>query len=178
MLRLLLLRHSKAERGRPGERDHERRLSERGRDDAPKIGAYLSKHRYLLDQVVVSTSARTRETWSLAAAAMPNKPGKPEVDFDERIYESTPKGLLAVLRETSPKVRTLLMVGHNPSMHELAVQLVATGDIETRQRMQEGFPTSGLAVIEFALEDWDRVHPESGRLEHFITPRWLAEPTA
>ena len=104
--------------------------------------------------------------------------GKPQVDFDERIYESTPKALLAVLRETGPKVRTLMMVGHNPSMQELAVQLVATGDIETRQRLQEAFPTSGLAVIEFALDSWDRVHPQSGRLEHFITPRWLAEPTA
>jgi len=175
MLRLLLLRHAKAERARPGERDHERRLADRGRNDAPTIGAYLSKHRYLPDQVVVSTSVRTRETWSLAAAAMP---GKPQIEFDERIYESTPKALLTVLRETSPKVRTLMMVGHNPSIHELAVQLVATGDIETRERLQEAFPTSGLAVIEFALENWDRVHPQSGRLKHFITPRWLAEPTA
>ena len=175
MLRLLLLRHSKAERGRSGERDHERQLAERGRDDAPKIGAYLAKHRYVPDQVVVSTSARTRETWSLAAAAMP---GKPKVEFDERIYESTPKALLAVLRETGPKIRTLMMVGHNPSMQELAVQLVATGDIETRERLQEAFPTSGLAVIEFALDGWDRVHPQSGRLKLFITPRSIAEPTA
>jgi phosphohistidine phosphatase len=175
MLRLLLLRHSKAERGRSGERDHERELAERGRNDALKIGAYLSKHRYVPDQVVVSTSARTRETWSLAAAAMA---GKPQVDFAERIYESTPKALLAVVRETGPKVRTLMLVGHNPSMQELAVQLVATGDIETRQRLQEAFPTSGLAVIEFALDSWDRVHSQSGRLERFITPRWLAEPTA
>jgi phosphohistidine phosphatase len=178
MLRLLLLRHAKAERARPGERDHERRLAERGRNDAPKIGAYLSKHRYLPDQAVVSTASRTRETWSLAAAAMPGKPGKPQVDFDERIYESTPKALLTVLRETGPKVRTLMMIGHNPSMQELAVQLVATGDIETRERLQEAFPTSGLAVIEFALDGWDRMHPQSGRLKHFITPRWLAEPTA
>jgi phosphohistidine phosphatase len=178
MLRLLLLRHSKAERARSGERDHERQLAERGRDDAPKIGAYLSKHRYLPDRVVVSTSARTRETWSLAAAAIPSKPGKPQVDFDERIYESTPKALLAVIQETGPKVRTLMLVGHNPSMQELAVQLVATGDIETRERLQEALPTSGLAVFEFVLDGWDRVHPQSGRLKHFITPRSIAEPTA
>lgn len=175
MLRLLLLRHAKAERSRPGERDHERRLNERGREDAPRIGAYMAKHGYLPDQVVVSTSARTRETWSLAAAAMP---GKPEVDFDERIYESTPHALLTVLRETGPKVRTLMMIGHNPSMHEFAVQIVATGDIETRQRLQEAFPTSGLAVIEFALDGWDRVHSQAGRLERFITSRSISEPTA
>jgi phosphohistidine phosphatase len=175
MLRLLLLRHSKADRGRPGERDHERRLAERGREDAPKIGAYMAKHRCVPDYVVVSTSARTRETWSLAAAAMP---GKPKVEFDERIYESTPEDLLAVLRETANSIKTLLMVGHNPGIHELAVQLVASGDLDSRQRMLEGFPTSGLAVIEFALDRWDRVHPHSGRLEHFITPRTLEGPSA
>jgi phosphohistidine phosphatase len=175
MLRLLLLRHAKAERLRPGERDHERRLDERGREDAPKIGAYLAKHGYLPDQVVVSTASRTRESWNLAAVAMS---GKPKVNFDERLYESMPHALLTVLRETAPSVRALMMVGHNPGMHELAVQLVATGDIETRQRLQEAFPTSGLAVIEFALGGWDRVHSQSGRLEHFITPRSIAEPTA
>ena len=175
MLRLLLLRHAKAERSRPGERDHDRRLAERGRADAPKLGAYMAKHRLAPDRVVVSTSARTRETWSLAAAAMT---GKPKVVFEERIYESTHHALLQVVKETGPKIRTLLMIGHNPSLHELAVQLVATGDIETRQRLLEGFPTSGLAVIEFALDGWDKVHPQAGRLEHFVTPRSLAEPTA
>ena len=66
---------------------------------------------------------------------MPSKPGKPQVDFDERIYEtSPPKRCSRSCKEIGPKIHTLLMVGHNPSMHELAVQLVATGDIETRQR--------------------------------------------
>lgn len=175
MLRLLLLRHAKAARARPGERDHDRRLAERGRDDAAKIGAYMAKHGDLPDRVLVSPAARTRETWSLAAAAMH---GRPQVAFDERIYESTPQALLAVIRETGRQDRTLLMVGHNPGMHELAVQLVATGDIETRQRLHEDFPTAGLAVIEFALGDWDRLHPQAGRLERFIDPRAIAEPTA
>jgi phosphohistidine phosphatase len=171
MLRLLLLRHAKAERSRPGERDHDRRLAERGRDDAPRLGAYMAKHRYLPDQVVVSTSARTRETWDLVAAEMP---GKPKVAFEERVYESTPRALLQVIKETGPKVRTLLMIGHNPSMHELAVQLIATGDIDMRQQLLEAFPTAALAVIEFKLDGWDRVHAQAGRLEHFVTPRAIA----
>jgi phosphohistidine phosphatase len=174
MRRLLLLRHAKAERSRPGERDHDRRLAERGRSDAPKLGAYMAKHGYLPDCVVVSTSARTRETWSLAAEALP---GKPKVVFEERVYESTPRALLQVIRETGPRIHTLLMIGHNPSIQELAVQLIATGDVETRQRLQEGFPTSGLAIIEFALDRWDRVHAQAGRLEHFITPRSIAAAT-
>ncbi len=86
---------------------------------------------------------------------MPGKRRTP-VEFDERIYEASPQTLLAVIKETGPEVRTLLMVGHNPGLQELAALLVATGDIETRQRLQEAFPTSGLAVIEFALDGWDR----------------------
>jgi len=172
MLRLMLLRHSKAERAQGGERDHERRLAERGRSDAPVLGAYMEKHGYRPDAVIVSTAKRTRETWGLVASELG---GKPKIDFEERIYESMPEDILQVVQETGKRIRTLLIVGHNPSLHELAIELIATGDIEARQRLQEGFPTSALAVIEFALESWARVHAQSGRLEHYVTPRSLAE---
>ena len=165
MRRLLLLRHAKAERPQPGERDHERRLAERGRNDAPRVGAYMSRHDFMPDRVVVSTSARTRETWKLAAAEMDKAP---KAEFDDRIYEASPKALLQVVQETDPDIDTLLLVGHNPGMQELAAMLVATGDVDTRQRLKEAFPTSALAVIEFKLKDWSRVHPQSGRLERFI----------
>ena len=55
--------------------------------------------------------------------------------------------------------------------------LVASGDIEARERLGEGFPTSALAAISFASEDWSEAHPRGGRLEHFITPKWLAAAT-
>jgi phosphohistidine phosphatase len=174
MPRLLLLRHAKAERSRPGERDHDRRLAERGRNDAPKVGAYLSKHALTPDHVIVSTAARTRETWELAAAALG---GSPPVVFDERIYEASPHTLLAVIKETGPNVGTLLVIGHNPGLQELAALLIATGDIEARQRLREAFPTSALAAIEFALEGWDKLHPQGGRLAHFIEPRSLLAAT-
>jgi phosphohistidine phosphatase len=171
MLRLLLLRHAKAERLRPGERDHDRRLTERGRGDAQRIGAYVARHGLLPDQVIVSPAARTRETWSLTAGAMG---GQPNTVFEQRVYEASPAALLQVIKQTDPQVRTLLMIGHNPTLQELAVQLVATGDVDTRQRLQEDFPTSGLAVIDFALDSWSKVHPQGGRLEHFIDPGTIA----
>ena len=174
MRRLLLLRHAKAERSRPGERDHDRRLAARGRADAPKIGAYMSKHALAPDRVIVSTSTRTRETWDLAAGAMKKTP---RAVFESRIYEASPLALLAVIKETAPRVGTLLVIGHNPGLHELAAQLIATGDIETRQRLKEAFPTSALAVIEFAVDGWDKLHPQGGRLAHFIDPRSIAAAT-
>ena len=74
MRRLLLLRHAKAEKAQPGERDHERKLAARGRDDAPQLGTYLVRHGLVPDLVVVSTAARARETWELAAAAFADPP--------------------------------------------------------------------------------------------------------
>jgi len=174
MLRLLLLRHAKAERSKPGGRDMERVLTERGRGDAAKIGAYLVHHALLPDLVVVSTAARTRETWTLAAAALPRKA---PVRHEERLYEAGPHGILKIITDAEPDVGTLLVVGHNPGLQELAVQLVASGSAEVRQRLTEEFPTASLVVIDFAIDDWRRLHPRSGRLIRFVTPKSLAAAT-
>lgn len=170
MRRLLLLRHAKAERSQPGERDHDRVLAARGRVDAKKLGAYLARHAFVPDLALVSTSARTRETWAQVAQAFA---APPPADFDERIYDAAPEAILQAIKETGPETGTLIVIGHNPSMQELASTLVATGDIDARERLGEGFPTSALALITFALADWSSLHSRAGRLEHFVTPRWL-----
>jgi phosphohistidine phosphatase len=172
MLRLLLLRHAKADRSQPGEPDRERVLAARGRTDAPKLGAYLQRHGLIPDLAAVSPSERTRETWARAAAELKSPP---PARFDERLYEASPEAILKVIKETPPEIQTLLVVGHNPGLQELAVMLVASGAVDARQRLKEQFPTSALAVIDFAVEDWSRLHPQAGRLEHFVTPRlWEA----
>jgi phosphohistidine phosphatase len=174
MRRLLLLRHAKAERLQPGGRDHDRVLAERGRADAKKLGTYLARHAFVPDRALVSTSARTSETWALLAAAF----GKaPPVSFEDRIYNASPQAILNVIKETGPETATLLVIGHNPGLQELAAMLIATGDIEARERLGEEFPTSALAAISFAPADWRSLHPQGGRLEHFVTPRWLETAT-
>ena len=171
MRRLLLLRHAKAEKARPAERDFDRRLAERGRSDAAQVGIYLAKHAAAIGLALVSPAARTRETWERIAAELKDAP-KPV--FDARLYDATPETLLAVIKETDNRARSLLMVGHNPALHELATTLTATGDIEARQQLNEGLPTSGLVIIEFAFDEWKRLHDQSGRLAHFITPHSIA----
>jgi phosphohistidine phosphatase len=79
-----------------------------------------------------------------------------------------------MVKATAPAVRTLLVIGHNPGMHDLARLLIASGDVEARERLNEGLPTSGVAVIDFAGKDWRKLHPSSGRLVVFVTPRSLA----
>jgi phosphohistidine phosphatase len=171
MHRLLLLRHSKAEKARPGERDFDRPLAERGREHAAQVGAYLAKHGGAIDLALVSPAARTRQTWELVAAELA---ASPKISFEPRVYDAEPEMLLAIVKETGRSVRNLLLVGHNPGLHEAALLLTATGDIEARQQLKEGLPTSGLVVLEFALDGWNRLHNQSGRLEHFITPRSIA----
>lgn len=173
MRRLLLLRHAKTERAEPGERDRDRKLMARGRADAPVIGAYMARHRLAPDFVLVSPVTRAEETWALVAAAL-GKP--PRVARDARLYNAGPQTLIEVIGETRD-ARALLVVGHNPGLHDLAVQLIASGDVEARERINEKLPTSGLVVIEFPYDDWSRLHRSSGRLERFVSPRLIAEAT-
>ena len=174
MRRLILLRHSTAERAEPGRSDQERALTPQGGTDAATVGAYLANHSFRPDQVLVSPSVRTRETWQQIAAALRTAP---DAAFDERIYNATTQTLFNVVAETPDTVGAVLLLGHNPGLHELAMLLVATGDIDTRERLRENFPTSGIAVIDFALDSWSKLHSRSGRLERFVSPKAIVSAT-
>ena len=171
MRRLLLLRHAKTERAEPGERDRDRKLMARGRADAPLIGAYMAHHRLIPDLVLVSPAIRTQETWELMAQSF-SKP--PQVVADGRIYNADSDALLELLRETVD-ARALLLIGHNPGLHDLATQLVGSGDVGTRQSLNEKLPTCGLVVIDLPLDDWSLLHNNAGRLERFVSPRLIAK---
>ena len=92
-----------------------------------------------------------------------------------RLYNAGADAIIALVKGTAPTVRTLLVVGHNPGLQDAARRLIASGDVETRKRLDEGLPTSGLAVIDFAGKDWRKLHPHGGRLERLVSPRSLAE---
>ena len=173
-MRLMLLRHAKAEKSSPGMSDRERALNRRGRKDAANVGAYLASHALVPERVIVSSARRTRETWEELATAFS---APPPATHDDRLYNASPELILDVIRETGRASRTLLLIGHNPGLHETARLLIAAGDVETRERLNEGLPTSGLAVIEFAGDDWRKLHPRGGRLERFVGPRSLAAAT-
>jgi phosphohistidine phosphatase len=148
--RLVLVRHAKAEQGGP---DQERALAKRGRADAAALGRWLSDQGIVPDRVVISPSRRTRQTWELAAP-----PGSPDPELDERIYDNTVEGLLAVIHSAPQDVQTLVMVGHNPSVGELAAAFDPT---------LRDFRTNATAV--FAMDEW--AHAPSGRLTASVVPR-------
>lgn len=138
------------------------------------MGTYMARHALLPACVLVSPALRTRETWEGLASTFP---AAIPVTFEDRLYESVPESILTVVRETDRSAKSLLVVGHNPGLHETARMLIASGDVEAREQLNEGLPTSGLVVIDFAGADWEKLHPRSGRLDRFVTPRSLKTAT-
>jgi phosphohistidine phosphatase len=170
MRRLMLLRHAKTKRAEPAERDRDRKLKKRGRADASTIGAYMADHGLVPDLALVSPAARAEETWTLVVDAFDKKP---RVQIDDRIYNASPQKLLAVVTEPR-KAHSLVVVGHNPSLHEFALQLIASGDVQVRKQLRDKLPTSGLVVIDLPIDEWPQARPHAARLERFVTPRLIA----
>jgi phosphohistidine phosphatase len=174
MRTLMLLRHSKAVVADGNIRDRDRPLATRGQKDAPGIGAYIGQHRLVPDRALVSPSKRTRETWALMTPAFG---AQVTATYEERLYDASPQTILEVIQETGAACPTLLVLGHNPGLHRVAVGLIATGDLDTREQLGEGLPTSGLVGIEFPFDDWRKLHAQAGRLRHFVTPDLLKGAT-
>ena len=172
---LLLFRHAKS--AWPDVADHDRPLARRGIRAAPVMGRWLREAGLLPGQVLCSTARRARETWQYA---QPGLAATPPVTFDARIYEGAAADLLALIREVPPATGTLLLVGHNPAIEDLALLLAAApgaaagpgpggsrpGDPE---RMRSKFPTAAIAVLEFP-GTWPGLAPGRARLTAFVTP--------
>ena len=174
MRRLMLLRHAKSDWTDVAGGDHTRTLAARGRENAPRIGTYMARHALVPDRVICSTARRARETWDLVTAAFTDAP---PVTYEERLYDASADRILAVIREAAPDSHSLLIIGHNPGLRDLAERVIAAGDVETRQRLLEKFPTAGLAVVDFPIDVWSKLHPRSGRLDRFVMPRALEMST-
>ena len=151
--------------------DHDRPLNKRGRRDAPRMGEYLHAHKWEPARVLCSTAARTRQTWNLIAPALSVQP---EVHFEKALYLAACPALLSTVRKTQPAVSSLMMIGHNPGLEQLAQKLASPGVSASEQDRVEAlrvkFPTCALAVLEFGC-DWREVAPGSGRLAAFVRPK-------
>ncbi len=152
---LIALRHAKAAAG-PGLADIDRPLTDRGRRDAAATGEWLRGAGLAPDLVLCSTAVRTRETLDGLAFATG------EVSFESAIYDNDPETLLSLVRETGDEIETLLLVGHNPSVHQLVHDLTRSAP--------ESFPTCALAVIDVP-GGWTEAWPGTGDLITFRTPK-------
>jgi phosphohistidine phosphatase len=168
-MRLMLLRHAKSEKAESGMRDRDRRLNARGRNDAARIAAHMVRQGLRPDRVMVSSAQRTRETWERMAPAFSTAP---PVDYEDRLYESSPESILSVIKAADRSASARLVIGHNPGLHDTARLLLAHRGDEAHA-LDDGLPTAGLIVIDFADNDWRKLAGRSGRLAAFVTPRLL-----
>jgi phosphohistidine phosphatase len=178
MRRLMLLRHAKTESDAPSGRDRDRGLDNRGRSDAAEIGGWIAKHPPFPDLVLVSPAVRAHQTWDIAWEAMKQRVPEPQVELVPELYGADPAQLLESIRDASaadPQV--LMLVGHNPGMHELALALAlaGSGDASARKALADNLPTSGLGIFDFEIDDWSDVAFRRGRLVRFVSPKLLKQ---
>ena len=176
MRRLMLLRHAKTETDAPSGRDRDRRLDARGRKDAAEIGDWIGRHPPFPDTVMVSPAVRAKETWEIASEAMKAHTPLPGVEWVAELYGADPALLLQIIRMASASdPKRLMLVGHNPGMHELSLALAGDGDAKGRKALADNLPTSGLAIFDFAIKDWNDVAFRRGALAVFVSPKLLRQ---
>jgi phosphohistidine phosphatase len=156
MKSLTLFRHAKTERESESGSDFDRRLDERGRDDAPRIGQEIRDQGLEYDLILSSPAARAAETAELAGLTP---------RYDQRIYDASAGDLLAMVREAGDDIGRLMLIGHNPGFERLASLLVGSS-IE--------MPTGSLVEIELPSDRWSDAGQGGGRLARFLKPKELA----
>jgi phosphohistidine phosphatase len=173
MLSLMLLRHAKSSLADAGQADLDRPLNERGKHSAVAVGLYMASNNLVPQLVLCSPARRTRETWGLVAEELS---ATPEVLVATEIYNSgAGTALMECLHHKAGAAQSVLLVGHNPSIGELAQTLTGTGNPKLRDLLKKKYPTAALAVLSFDLGNWESLAAGSGTLLHFVRPRDLID---
>jgi phosphohistidine phosphatase len=165
---LHLLRHAKSSWKDAELADHDRPLNERGRQSARLLADHLRRAGVAPDLVLCSTALRTRQTLDFIMTAI--KP--PLVALEQRLYESGRSRLLQRLRLVGEEFGCVLLIAHNPGLHDLALALAAPSESDILERLRDKFPTAALASYRFA-GTWHDLAPQQAKLTAYVTPRSL-----
>ena len=171
MRQIWLLRHAKSSWDDPTLADRDRPLAARGRRDAATMSVHLAGLP-MPRLVLCSAGLRARQT---LAAVLPSLGSDLEVRIEPELYTFDADVLFGRLRRVDDDVPSVLLVGHNPALEELAMDLAADGPI--RSRLDEKFPTGALATIEVPDAPWTSLLPGTGQVTRFVTPKTVREGT-
>jgi phosphohistidine phosphatase len=163
---LYLLRHAKSSWADPTLADRERPLAQRGRRDAKRVAQHLRRLGCEPELVLCSSAARTRETVELMRPAL----GGSTVMLEEELYAASADELLARIRLVPDPVASVMLIGHNPGLHQLALALASAGD--ELERLEAKFPTAALATLAFS-KSWSRLAPAEATLAAYVVPKQL-----
>jgi phosphohistidine phosphatase len=168
---LLLLRHAKSSWDDPSLTDHGRPLDPRGRADAGAMRQAMLGLALSPDVVLVSSARRTLQTLE----ALEPWQDTPLIEPMDALYLATAPQLFKLLNDIAETARSVMLIGHNPGLHELAVQLTGSArDPADARRLAEGYPTGALA--EYSVPgSWRTLGPGGARLHRFLCPRDLPQ---
>jgi phosphohistidine phosphatase len=167
----LLLRHAKSAWGNPGQADHERPLNDRGERAADFMAGHIARKCPRPDIVLCSTAARTRQT----LAPLVHRLGSPAppISLEKNLYLASEAALLARLQALTDDVHTVLLIGHNEGIGQLAEALAGRGPPLLLKALWQKFPTGALAVLQVNAEHWADLASGSAELVAFVRPRDL-----
>jgi phosphohistidine phosphatase len=168
MKTLYLLRHAKSSWADTGVGDLDRPLAPRGHRAAEKIATHLRRQRVAPAIVLCSSARRARETLAVVAPAFGSAT---EHAVEEGLYAASAAELLSRLRRIPDRTTSVMIIGHNPGLQDLAVTLAGHG--ARLERLREGFPTTALAVLRSPIASWRELGPGDAKLIDFVVPREL-----
>jgi phosphohistidine phosphatase len=171
MNRLWLLRHAKAAPQEGDGPDRDRPLAPAGEAAAEAVAGWMAAHRLVPDLALCSSALRTRQTLALI---LPRLGGRPQIQYEDALYLADARELLARLRRLPRDRAGVLLVGHNPGLHDLAVALAESATGAHARRLRQGMPTAALACFE-AAEGWAAIDRTGARLVDFITPKAITK---
>ncbi len=168
MKRLYLLRHAKSSWDDPTLADSDRPLAPRGRRAAKVMAGHLRRKGISPELVLCSPSRRTRQTLKRIT---PSLRKKADVQIEPALYAASAATLLEELHEVPDEIDSLMLIGHNPGIQDLALSLARAGSESPRVRSK--FPTAALATLELDAT-WRELVPGSAELVSFVTPKELS----
>jgi phosphohistidine phosphatase len=167
MKRIYLLRHAKSSWKDTSLPDHDRPLAGRGRRAAKAIARHMREHGIEPELVLCSTARRARETLELIEPALDTR----AVHVEHDLYAASAPALLERLRTVPDTVESVLLIGHNPGLQELALDLARSGS--AAGELGAKYPTAALATLAFPASSWQRLDRGTGELVELVRPRDL-----
>jgi phosphohistidine phosphatase len=165
---LYLLRHAKSSWADPTLPDHERPLAARGRRDAKRIAKHLARLGIEPELVLCSPAERTRETFELLRPALG---ATPAVRLEAKLYAVSSDELLERIRGVPETVASVMLIGHNPGLQQLALVLASAG--AELERLEAKFPTAALATLTLPNTNWSRLSQADALLTGYVVPKQL-----
>jgi len=164
---LYLLRHAKSSWADSSLADRERPLAARGRRDSKRIAKHLLRNAIEPGLVLCSTAERARETLELLRPSLAGS----AIDLEDELYGTSADTLLERLRLVPDEVESVMLIGHNPALQDLALVLASAG--AELERLEAKFPTAALATLALTSSTWPQLSRNEAVLAHWVVPKQL-----